>query len=163
ALILLPSAAVAQTVSWYRFDPLTVPSTFNQAVSLEVAVAGGPTRVALAFNGGGTLDMRDDGTGGGTPAGRGRVPVPLPPPAVTPPLLPRDPIPRALRADDVQRYFVGFLDVFNGATRVLRGNMFVDVYTPDIGTFPIDRLAPDAQATARVLNIVDPSFLADGN
>jgi len=153
ALTALPSAAAGQTVSWYRFDPLVVPSTSTQPVRLEAAVTGPPSRVALELNSGGTLEMRDDGTGGDTRASDGVFTASVP--AAT--------ILTALRPDDVQRVFVGFLDVFNGATRVLRGNMFVDVHTPDIDTPSITRLGPDAQATTRVLNLVDPAFLGDGN
>jgi hypothetical protein len=147
------STASAQTVTWHRFDPLVVPSTFTGQVRLEAAVTGPPTRVALALDSGQTIDMRDDGTGGDARAGDGVFTASLPAAAIL----------TALRADDVQRYFVGFLDVFIGTTRVLRGNMFVDVYSPALGTFAIDRLASDAQATARVLNIVDPLYLSDGD
>src|SRR5262245_49513660 len=149
----MPAAAAAQTVSWYRFDPLVVPSTFTQPVRLEAAVTGTPTRVALALDGGQTIEMRDDGTAGDSRAGDAVFTVSVAASTIL----------NALRADDVQRYFVGFLDVFNGSTRVLRGNMFVDVYTPAVGTMTIQRLASDAQGTARVLNIVDPSFLTDNN
>ena len=65
------STASAQTVTWYRFDPLVVPSTFSGQVRLEAAVTGPPTRVALALDGGATIDMRDDGTGGDARAGDG--------------------------------------------------------------------------------------------
>ena len=147
------STASAQTVTWYRFDPLVVPSTFTGQVRLEAAVTGPPTRVALALDSGTTIEMRDDGTGGDARAGDGVFTASVAASTIL----------TALRADDVQRYFVGFLDVFNGSTRVLRGNMFVDVHTPDVGTPAIDRLGPDAQATARVVNLVDPAFLADGN
>src|SRR5262245_23214519 len=103
------SPCAAQTVTWFGFDPLVVPSTFTQPVRLEAAITGGPTRVALTFESGASVDMRDDGSGGDTRAGDGVFTVSIP--AAT--------ILAALRADDVQREFVGFLDVFNGATRVL--------------------------------------------
>jgi hypothetical protein len=148
-----PCAAAAQTVSWHRFDPLVVPATFTQSVRLEAAVTGAPTRVALALDNGTTIEMRDDGAGGDSRAGDGVFTASAPASLIL----------NALRPDDVQRVFVGFLDVFNGATRVLRGNMFVDVHTPSVGTFATQRLAPDAQATARVFNLVDPAYLSDGN
>ena len=54
----------AQTVNWFTFEPLVVPATFTQSVLIEAAGNGSPTRVTLDLNGGGTLELRDDGTGG---------------------------------------------------------------------------------------------------
>ncbi len=147
------SSSYAQAVAWYRFDPLVLPSTSTNPVRLEASVTGAPSRVSLELAAGGFVEMRDDGTGGDTMAGDGVFTVSIP----------AETILSALRADDVQRVFVGFLTLFNGATSVLRVNMFVDVHTPEVGTSAIVRLAPDAQATSRVLNIVDPQYLSDFN
>jgi hypothetical protein len=145
------SSSFAQTVPWHRFDPLVIPSTFTQPVRLEAAVNGSASRVALELSTGAFIEMRDDGTGGDSRGGDGVFTVSIPASTIL----------SALRADDVQRVFVGFLTLFNGATSVFRGNMFADVHTPDVGTFNIVRLSPDAQATSRVLNIVDPQYLSD--
>jgi hypothetical protein len=146
-------SSFAQTVPWHRFDPLVVPSTFTQPVRLEAAVNGSPSRVALELSAGGFIEMRDDGTGGDT---RGAD-------SVFTASIPASTILSALRADDVQRVFVGFLTLFNGAASVFRGNMFADVHTPEVGTFDIARLGPDAQATFRVVNMIDPQYLSDNN
>jgi hypothetical protein len=97
--------------------------------------------------------MKDDGTGGDRRAGDGVFTASVPAAAIV----------GARRADDVQRVFVGFLNVFNGSTSVLRGNMFADVHTADVGTPPIAQLGPDVQATARLVNLVDPQYLTDAN
>ena len=146
------SSSYAQAVAWHRFDPLVLPSTSTQPVRLEASVTGSPSRVALELAGG-FVEMRDDGAGGDTRAGDGVFTVSIPAQTIL----------SALRADDVQRVFVGFLTLFNGATTTLRLNMFADVHTPEVGASGIVRLAPDAQATSRVLNIVDPQYLSDFN
>jgi hypothetical protein len=153
AVLAGPSPGAAQSVTWFRFDPVVVPSTSGEPVRLEVAIIGQPSRVNIDVVDGTVVDLKDDGSGGDRVAGDGIFTASIPASTIT----------GALRADDVQRVFVGFLNVLSGATRVLRGNMFAEVYTPDIPAEPIVRLAPGAQATSRIVNIVDPSFLADAD
>ena len=143
----------AQTVTSQRFDPLVVPSTQTQPVLFEAAVSGAPSRVTLDLSAGGTIEMRDDGSGGDRRGGDTVFTASIP--AAT--------IVGALRADDVQRVFVGFLNLFNGSTSVFRGNIFADVHTANIGTPAIVQLAPDVQATSRLVNLVDSEYLTDGN
>ena len=95
--------AAGQTVNWHQFDPLVVPSTQIQPVLLEASVSGTPSRVNLELAAGGTIEMKDDGTGGDRRAGDGVFTASVPAAAIV----------GALRADDVQRVFVGFLNVFN--------------------------------------------------
>jgi hypothetical protein len=147
------SSSLAQGISWYRFDPLVLPSTSSQPVRLEASVTGSPSRVALELAAGGFVEMRDDGTNGDTRAGDGVFTGSLSAASIL----------SAMRADDVQRVFVGFLTLFNGTTSALRANMFADVHTPEVGAVDIVRLAPDAQATSRVFNIDDPQYLTDFN
>jgi hypothetical protein len=142
-------------VSWFRFDPLVIPSNLTTPILLEAKVAGTPSRVSLdlAVGTGGTIELKDDSSGGDRTAGDGVFTASIPAAAVL----------GALRADDVQRVFVGYLNVFNDTTRVLRGNMFADVLTPDINRPQITQLAPDLQATSNLVNIVDPQYLSDGS
>jgi hypothetical protein len=150
----LAAPAAAQSVTWFQFDPLVVPSTYTQPVLLEARVSGTPTRVTLELTaGGGVVEMTDNGTGGDKRAGD----------AVFTASIPVSVVVGALRADDVQRVFVGFLNLFNGSTNVFRGNMFAEVHDGNVGTWPIARLAPDVQATSRLVNLVDPSYLTDFN
>src|SRR5262249_13080628 len=69
----------------------------------------------------------------------------------------------ATRADDVHRVFVGFLNLFNGAASVFRGNIFADVYTSEAGAYPIAQLSPTVQATSRLVNIQDPAYFTSGD
>ncbi|MBZ5560719.1 MAG: hypothetical protein LAO77_25985 [Acidobacteriia bacterium] len=124
----------------------------------EAAIAGDATRVYFEWSPGSPLaanppqlEMRDDGTGGDRRAGDGVYSV----------LLPSTDIVRARVADDVQRVFVGYLDVMNGSLHVLHGNIFASVYTSDVGTTPITQRSPTLQFTSRVVNIYDPSFFVD--
>ena len=89
--------AWAQSVAWQRFDPLVIPSSYTQPVRFEAAVAGTPTRVTLDLAGGGTIDLHDDGATGDVKAADGIFSVTIP--AAT--------ILQSVRADDVQRPFVG--------------------------------------------------------
>ena len=41
--------------------------------------------------------------------------------------------------------------------------MFAEVHDGNVGTWPVARMAPDVQATSRVVNFVDPLYLADSN
>ncbi|HEY2431824.1 MAG TPA: choice-of-anchor X domain-containing protein [Vicinamibacterales bacterium] len=147
-----PTQAFAQSVAWVRTDPLVLPSTATGTVRFEAAVSGSPSRVSLALTAG-SIDLHDDGSNGDANAGDGVFTVTVPASTVA----------AQMQPDDVQRVFVGFLDVFGGATRVLRANVFVDVYTPDIPQVPIAVLAGDVQATDRLVNVVDSAFLTDGN
>jgi hypothetical protein len=149
----LAAPASAQSVTWFQFDPLVIPSTQTQPVLLEAGVTGAPSRVSLELNAGGTIEMKDDASGGDRRAGDGVFTASLP--AAT--------ILSSLRSDDVQRVFVGFLNLFNGSTSVFRGNMFADVHTADVSTSSIAQLAPDVQVTSRLVNIVDPAYFADSN
>lgn len=151
-LLLAPAAARAQSIQWFRTDPLVVSSASGGTVRLEAAVSASPSRVSLALPTG-SVDLHDDGSGGDARAGDGVFTVTIPASAIL----------SVQQPDDVQRVFIGFLDVFSGSTRVLRLNTFVDVYTPDVPAVAIDRPAADVQATDRLVNIVDPAFLSDGN
>jgi hypothetical protein len=150
--LLCSSTAFAQSVTWFQFDPLVVPSTSTQPLRLEAAVIGNPSRVSFALLTG-SVDLHDDGTGGDARAGDGVFTASIPAASVI----------ALMQADDVQRVFVGFLDLYNGATRVFHGNMFVDVYTADIPQVPIEQLAADAQATDHLFNIVDSGVQTDGD
>ncbi|MGH7460764.1 MAG: hypothetical protein ACREMA_07015 [Longimicrobiales bacterium] len=52
-----------------------------------------------------------------------------------------------------QHAFLGFLDVYNGATRESRYNLLANVRTPDMPDVAINSLSPTAQISDRVLNL----------
>jgi hypothetical protein len=149
----------AQTiVTEYAFVPSVLAASSPAQVLLTAKVPGPATRVYLNFQPGQLgattiVDLRDDGLGGDVVAGDRTFTVPLP----------RDAILAALRADDVNVVFVGFLDVYNGATRLTRLNTFAPVYTPAVGDWPMVQLAPAVRATSRVVNIVDATASPSGS
>lgn len=145
--------ASAQTVAWYQFDPMVVPSTRTDPVLFEVSISGTPSRVALQLVSNDQLDLKDDGTSGDKQAGDGIFTVSIPMADITGVMAP----------DDVQRPFIGYLEVYSGTARVLQGNIFADVYTPDIGTPSITPVSSSVQWTQHLVNIVDPTYLTDGS
>ncbi|MGH9203536.1 MAG: choice-of-anchor X domain-containing protein, partial [Vicinamibacterales bacterium] len=113
--------------------------------------------VSVDFNPAGTVTssvpLRDDGANGDRIAGDRTYTAQLPVAQIL----------AARTSDDVHRVFIGFLNLFNGETRVFRGNLFVDVYTNELGVYPIVRLSQFVQATSRLVNIHDPTyFLTSG-
>ena len=140
AWIAVAPVASAQSVRYLKYTPAVV---IDPAAPLlvEVEASGAQTQVTIDFNPAGTasrsIDLKDDGTGGDRAAGDQVYSVQLP----------AGPIVSALAADDVHRVFIGFLNLFIGTTRVFRGNLFVEVYGPDVGTYPISRLSQFVQAT----------------
>lgn len=155
-LALSAAAASAQTVSTFGFAPPIVSVTGPAQVLFTAHVPDPVTRVVFSaqpgFVGPTTdTEMRDDGTGGDAVAGDRVYSVQL----STAPFI------AALRTDDVFRVFAGFLDLYNGTTRTLRVNTFLDVYSPSLGSFPTLQLTPTMQATSHLVNIV--SSVAPGD
>ncbi len=153
-LVLRPVAAAGQSVNYLKFTPSVIPAQATAPLLIEAEMTGVPTRVFLEFQPVGTsqaIELRDNGTGGDRQAGdniwTAQVPV--------------APILAARRSDDVHRVFFGFLNVLNGATNVLRGNMFISVHSGEIGTSGISRLSQFVQATSRVVNIHDAAYFVN--
>ena len=109
--------------------------------------------MSLVLASGDTMDLKDDGSSGDRQPGDGVYTVSVPVSAIL----------RVMRSDDVQRPLVGFLDVYSGTNRVLRGNMFADVYTPQIGESTITQVNAQIQWTGHLVNIVDPSYISTGS
>lgn len=150
----LPTPAAAQTVNYFKFTPAVLPALTTQPVLFEVEVAGQPTRVNLEYQPQGAstvIELRDDGAGGDRRAGD----------SIWTAQLQVLPIIAARRADDVHRVFIGFLNLFSGTTNVFRGNMFISVHTPDLGTPGITRVSQFVQATSRVVNIQDAGYFVN--
>lgn len=159
--LLCASPALAQTqpqVVYSNFDPIVVRSDRTQPVLFETRVVGGPSRVVLEYTtvppqAGLDLEMRDDGSGGDRAAGDSVYTVTLQASQIT----------QGLQADDVFRRFIGFLKIFQNTTVVFRGNVFAEVITDQISRLPITNMAPDAQRTTHVVNIVDTDFVTGVN
>jgi hypothetical protein len=150
ATLLVAAPAAAQTVSFFSFTPPTISPTGPAQALFVAEISGQPTRVTLELGNGATptvLELRDDGTNGDRVAGDKAYSV----------LVPTAPLLAAMVDSDVHRVFVGFLNLAAGTTTVFRGNIFVDVYTPEVGVYSVARISPDVQATTRLVNINDPA------
>jgi hypothetical protein len=137
-----------------QFDPLVVRSGRTDPVNFYAKITGSPSRVLLVFDqpiGLSELELRDDGMASDQRARDGIYSTSIPAQQMT----------RGLKPDDVFKYFVGFLRVFQGSTRVAQGNIFADVITSDIPNEVLTSIASDAQYTENLVNIIDPSFFAD--
>lgn len=153
-MLALSAAAPAQTLGYWAFKPWVLDAAQPPAQMLFTAeLSGSLTRAEFVLDPGqsgqgAVLAMRDDGQGGDEKAGDGIYSVRLD----TAPVL------AALRPEDANRAFVGYMDVYNGSTRSFRYNLIVDVLTPDIPRPLIRQLAPGVQATERLVNIVYPAY-----
>jgi hypothetical protein len=150
--VVAPRVAEAQSVRFLTFTPAVIPAGATAPLLLEAELTATATRVTVDFSPAGsasvTLDARDDGTDGDRVAGDRIYTVQLPVAGIL----------AALRADDVHRVAIGFLNLFNGTTNVFRGNLFVDVSGPDIPDYPITTFSPFVQATPLLVNIHDPAY-----
>lgn len=151
-LALLPGVAAAQSVTYLNFTPSVIVPLQTEPVLIEAELTAAATSVTVDFNPAGTtssvITLRDDGAEGDRAANdriySARLPV--------------APILAARTLDDVNRVAIGFLNVFNGSTRLFRGNLFVDVYTSVMGVYPFVRLSQFVQASTRVVNIHDATY-----
>ena len=144
-------AAWAAAIAWTRTTPTVVRNDQATPVRLAVKIKDGVAD-AVQFTplAGAPIPLRDDGAGGDAVAGDGEWTVELA----------AAPLVGGLTAADVFRRFVGFADLYVGATRTARVNLFVQVWTPALGAVPI--ASPDAATrySAHVLNVADPALFA---
>ena len=150
--VLTPRAADAQSVRFLTYTPAVIVPGATAPLILEAELTATATRVTVDFEPAGsaslTIEAKDDGTGGDRVAGDRIYTAQLPVASIL----------AALRADDVHRVGIGFLNLFNGTTNVFRGNLFVDVSGPDIPPYPIKSFSPFVQATPLLVNIHDPAY-----
>jgi hypothetical protein len=141
-----PMAQVAlPTVAYDYFTPRLVRIDRTASALYSAKISGFATRVAFE-RAGVEYDMVDDGTGGDVKAQDGIYTLRFTPSDVR------------LSADDVFRPFLGYINVYQYQTRAFRGNVFLEVITDEIPSSPVLSLAPDAQASPYLFNIVDNSF-----
>ena len=143
-------------VSFLVFTPAAISPSTSQLL-IEAEMAGAPSRVNVDFNPAGTVNtvvaLRDDGAEGDRHAGDRTWTA----------RLPAAPILAARQPDDAFRVFIGYLNLFNGESRTLRGNLFVDVHTPEIGDYPVTRLSQFVQTTTRLVNIHHATVFTNRN
>jgi hypothetical protein len=151
-LALSAPLAAAQSVNYLVFTPTVIVPGATTSVLVEAELGSAATSVTIDFSPAGTgaseIALRDNGSDPDRVAGD----------RIYSARLPAAPIVAARLPDDVNRVFVGFLNVFNDTTRTMRGNLFVDVYSSDIGVYPVTRLTQFVQATTRIVNIHDAGY-----
>jgi len=125
----------SDVVRWFGFEPFAVNASGTEPITLRVQTNGSPSRLELAMANGETQQLTDLGNGLYTIE------------------VSHDAALFGYASDDVYRNFVGFLDVFDGNTRLVRGNMFVDVYDETIREVSISDPAPDVRVSERIFNI----------
>ena len=152
--LMLSPLGLCQSVVSYRTIP-QVLTLATQNVLLEVTVSGSPTRVVLeaSWQAGLTLDLHDDGTSGDKAAGDGIYSVQFAPAGLL----------ASMRADDVFRVLMGYVNVFQGSTSVARPFTMAEVYTSEIPMAAVTSDSPDMQHTDYVVNILMPSAFPSGN
>lgn len=144
-----PAQGTAPQAEYYQFTPLVIRSDRMEPVLFQARVTGSPTRVVLTVSGQ-ERQLRDDGIGGDPIASDGVYSLLLEPAVVV----------QGLQPDDVFRRFVGFLDVFQGSNRVMRGNVFANIITDEIPRLRVVRVAPDVQYTDHLVNIANAAFFS---
>jgi hypothetical protein len=146
-------AHAAASVDWTRVTPDVVRFDRTAPITISASISGGaPTMVQFAAADGTTLLMKDDGIGGDATANDHVWSVQISANLAVGNLQPAD----------VFRKFVGFVDVFEGATRTSRVFVLTQVWTPEIGDVAIVNAGPQAQYSNHVVNLVDPTTFASG-
>ncbi|MBK9605219.1 MAG: hypothetical protein IPO58_01885 [Betaproteobacteria bacterium] len=129
-----------------RFDR-TTPVTITARTS-----GSKPTQVQFAAADGTTLTMRDDGQDGDAAANDGIYTVQISANLAV----------GGLQDADVFRKHLGFVDVYEGATRTFHGFDAVAGVDPAIGEVAIADDGVQVQHSNHVVNIVDPATFANG-
>lgn len=145
----LKATPTVPTLLNYAFTPNVISSSATGNVRLAARIAGpAPSNVKLVSEWGVTYDLTDAGGGNDATAGDGVYSV----------LLPVSQILTRRTTDDVFRVFIGFTDVYNGATRTMRINTFAQVRAPEIPAVTVKPLGSGAQMSTHLLNITSSSL-----
>ena len=125
----------AELIPWYGFEPNVISATGNETAELSVQTDGSPTRLELVLASGLELPLAPRGNGLFTvTVNHGDALFDYQP-------------------DDVNRNFVGYLDVYENEERLLRGNMFINVHDSTVPEVAISDIAPDIRVSGRVFNL----------
>ena len=133
----------------YAFTPNVISESATGTIRLSVRMTGPlPTRLQLVSEWGVTYDFADAGSNGDLTAGDGIYST----------LIPVSQILTRRVADDIFRVFVGYIDVYEGATRTVRVNTFAQVRTGEIPGVSVRPLSATTQLSTNVLNISSASL-----
>jgi hypothetical protein len=145
-----PASAVP-SIAWTRTTPTVVRIDQAAPVRLAVKVTGGtPGAVEFTPLAGPSIALRDDGAGADDVAGDGVWSVDLDAASLV----------GGLTAADVYRRFVGYADLYVGATRTVRVNLLVQVWTPDLGFVGVSSPDASTRLSTHVMNVADPALFA---
>ena len=151
SIALTTPAWAAPAIAWTRTTPTVVRADQAAPVRIAVKVTDGVAD-AVQFTplAGAPVALRDDGAGADAVAGDGVWTTDLPAASLV----------GGLTAAEVFRRFVGYADLYVGATRTVRVNLIVQVWTPEIGYVGV--ATPDAATrySNYVLNVADPALFA---
>jgi hypothetical protein len=142
-------STAAELILWHGFEPDVISAAGNEAAELSVQTNGSPTRLQLVLASGLELPLAPQGNGLYTvTVNHGDALF-------------------GYQPDDVNRNFVGYLDVYENEERLLRGNMFINVHDSTVPEVAISDIAPDIRVSGRVFNLhlpdVDPQNLNIAN
>lgn len=141
-----PSVA---TLVNYAFTPNVIPDNATGNVRLSVRMTGPlPSKVQLASQWGVTYDLIDTGANGDLVAGDG----------VYSALIPVSPILLRRVTSDIYRVFVGFVDVYEGASRSGRYNALAQVRGNELPGIVVRPISSTAQVSPNILNLSAPSL-----
>jgi len=133
-------AADPIVVRWFSFSPLVILTDESASTKFSVKIDGNPSSVQLALAAGGSVSLTNDGSGiWSVPLSHSQALFDY-------------------QSDDANHNFVGFLDVFDGATRVFRGNAFVSVKDESIPSVNVLNRGTDIRLSRHVVNIWRPDL-----
>jgi hypothetical protein len=132
--IRLPLTPAPLEGDWYSYQPRAIRVDRTGPVVLTVHAPPGVTRIALTYKDGSSAEF----------AHRGGLLFQVAIPAA-----------KALAGyvTGESRNHVGFIDHYEGDSRLRRVNAFVNVLDADVAAVPVEALAADAQSTDYVLNL----------
>ena len=133
--VLVNAAPDPIQIQWFFFEPAVMRVDSNESAEFKVKLGGTPSSVQLQFANGETATLTTEGNG------VWKISI-----SAAQTLFDYQP-------DDVNRNFVGFLDVFSDGTRVVRLNVFINVLDQNIPDATIVTLGPTVQRSTHIVNI----------
>lgn len=136
-----PAHGATEGLLWLSFQPRVLDLTAPGPLALTVKTTGRPTSVVIQPQSGPaiTLERADTTTFHAT--------------------LSQAQLTSAYQSGD-RHSFIGFIDFYSGATRLSRGNLFVNVRTPAMPKVTIRALNENAQLSRHVLNVREDDLSA---
>ena len=128
-------------VSWFRFDPIAVRRDRTEPVVYKALINGNPSSVEFVLAAGGTVPLSNEGGG------------------VWSLTLTARQVLFGYLPENANHNFVGFLDIFQGGTRIVRINEFIGVVDENVSDIAgeIQNQGEMLRNSPRLLNIWSPN------